>query len=294
MMSSLELKNIYKSFLNKNVLADVNLTFQPEMIYGLFGCNGAGKSTLLNIIASRILTDGGEVFYDHQSVWEYDDLMAKIYLVDSNDMYYPGMKLSKIIADTAGFYGEFDQEYALELSEKFELNLDQKYAKLSTGYKTIFKLIMSLCVPAEYVLLDEPVLGLDSQHRKLFYQELLNTYTKKPRTFIIATHLIDEISQIIQRVLIMQNGKIVVNQEVEELLAEAYLVLGSEEDLAPYIHDLHVIGHEKLGNLHGYYILGELPAELTQQTTVQIETLSLDQVFVHLIQDEEGDAYVNN
>lgn len=93
------------------------------------------------------------------------------------------------------------------MAEAYELNVNKKVRALSTGYKSIFKLITALCLDVPYVIFDEPVLGLDANHRELFYRLLLESYQEKPRTIIIATHLIEEVANLIEEVVIIDRGQ---------------------------------------------------------------------------------------
>lgn len=193
-MSEIVVKNLSQNFGKKTVLNQINLTITEGKIYGLLRNNGAGKSTLLNLLSTRLLLKEGEILLDGQPIMNNDELLGQIYLMSERDFYAKSQKLSKILRDTALFYGDFDFEYAAKLARAFKVDLKQMYGKLSTGYRSIFKLIIALCVPAKFIFLDEPVLGLDASHRELFYKELLESYINKPRTFVISTHLIEEIA----------------------------------------------------------------------------------------------------
>ena len=104
----------------------------------------------------------------------------------------------------------------------FVLNTSSRISALSTGYLSIFKLVMALSVNVPYVLLDEPVLGLDANHRELFYRILLAKYGEKPFTVVLSTHLIEEVASIIEDVVILKEGKVIRNESREELLSKGY------------------------------------------------------------------------
>ncbi len=186
-MSILEVSHISKSFGSKHVLSDINLTFEENKIYGLLGRNGAGKSTLLSVITDRNFANNGEVKIDSEDVRDNDSKLGMMYLMSEVNLYSNGSKLTQIIKDSESLYGGFNHELADRLIKEFGLDINQKFGKLSTGYNSIFKLILALCLPVQFVLLDEPVLGLDANHRELFYSELIQSYSDNPRTFIIST-----------------------------------------------------------------------------------------------------------
>ncbi|EJE99732.1 ATP-binding cassette domain-containing protein [Liquorilactobacillus mali] len=283
----IEVKNIQKSFNKKKILSDVNFELEPGKIYGLLGRNGAGKSTLLSIMANRIFSDSGNVLLDGKSVFDLDEALGQIYLMSERNLYPEGTKIEKIFKLTELFYGSFNYDYANELADKFGLDVKQKFGKLSTGYRSIFKLIIALTVPARYIFLDEPILGLDANHRELFYRELLDNYVKTQKTFIISTHLIEEITNILEHVFILCHGEIVIDGDVEDVLKKAYLIAGPQKDVDDYCRGLNIIGKENLGSIHGNYVYGNLDDNRILPDTVSVERMDLQKLFVNLTNMEE-------
>lgn len=286
-MSELKLEQINKSFGKKTILSNINLSFSENKIYGLLGRNGAGKSTLLNIIVNRIFADSGMVRIDGENINDNDRKLDLMYLMSEVDLYANGDKLSKILENTEKLYGGFNWELSEKLANKFEINLDQKYGKLSTGYHSIFKLIIALCVPVKFVILDEPILGLDANHRDLFYSELLQSYSDNPRTFIISTHLIEEVTNIISDVVILDNSRILLAAPVEEILDQAYGIVGPQNEVDDYTKGLNIIGTDKMGNLKTTYVYGNLNDNPVPDT-VQISNLDLQKLFVLLTSKNGG------
>lgn len=286
-MSVLDVSHVSKSFGNQMVLNDVNLSFSGNKIYGLLGRNGAGKSTLLNVITNRLFPNGGKVTINGDSIDNNDEALSHFFLMSEVNMYNDGAKLNKIIADTELLYGTIENQLVKELAEKFELDLNQKFGKLSTGYRTIFKLILALCLPVEYVILDEPVLGLDANHRELFYSEMLKAYADRPRNFIISTHLIEEIATIISDVIVLDHGHVLLHDTVENVLAQSEVVVGPKNDVERYTQDLNVIGKESIGQLSAFYIYGELN-DLPIPDTVKISPVDLQKVFILLTNYTNG------
>lgn len=291
-MIGLEVNKLNKSFRHQQVLNNISLDFQPNTIYGLLGRNGVGKTTLLNIIANRIYADSGTVTLDGKKVANNDQLLGRIYLMSERNLYRKSQKLQQILNDTQVFYEGLDMDYAQDLAAKFQLNLDKRFGSLSTGYRSIFKLIIALTVNADYILLDEPVLGLDSRHRDLFYQELIATYTDNPRTFVISTHLIGEIAHLIGHAIIMGKGSVLLDEDVKAILAKAHLITGPAAELAVYTQGLNVIGSDKLGRISGDYVFDDLPEDRPVPDQVEIEQMTLEKLFVFLTQ-KEGAEHVN-
>ncbi len=279
-MSGIEVKNVSKSYGTVKALEDVSLTLEQNKIYGLLGRNGAGKTTLLNIITNRIFEDSGEVLIEGEPHKENDKALGKLYMMSESKLYPDGMRIENVFKWTKTFYPDFDQEYAQKTAEKFGLNLKKKTNALSTGYNSIFKLILALSVNTPYVLLDEPVLGLDANHREMFYKLFLERYAEKPFTAVISTHLIEEVSGIIEDVIIIKNGRVISNESCEELLSKGYTVSGTAPKVDSFIKDKQVIGTDTLGGLKTAYILGK--AEENVPEGLELTRLDLQKLFIQL------------
>lgn len=279
---SIEVRNISKHYGNTCALDQVNVTLEENKIYGLLGRNGAGKTTLLNIITNRIFPDqGGEVLLDGMPARENDKALQKLYLMSEKNYYPEKMKIKDIFLWTRNFYPEFDMEYAMNLAEQFELNTNKNVKALSTGFTSIFKVIIALSVNTPYVLLDEPVLGLDANNRDLFYKILIDKYSRNPFTIVISTHLIEEVSNVIENVVIIKKGKVIKNETRDELLAKGYTVSGSGAQVDRYIEGKSVIGVDTLGGLKSAYVLGELDRSKLSEG-LEVTRLDLQKLFVQL------------
>ena len=281
-MRGIKVSKVTKSFGQKSVLENVSTFFKPCTIYGLLGRNGVGKSTLIHLISGRIFADKGEITLDGNKILESAPALERIFAVGQFEMYQGGMKLIEIINDTARFYPGFDEKYVVKLAEKFEIDLKSRYGKLSTGYKTIFKDILALCVPCEYIFFDEPVLGMDASNRNLFYRELIDSYAKRPRTFVISTHLIEEIQNLIENVVIVADHHIILDDSVENILSKAHFVSGTKDDAGKYVEGLKIIGSESLGNTAGYYVYDELDDGRALPDTVYLDSFDLNKLFLCL------------
>ncbi len=278
-MNGIEVKKVSKYYGQTCALNNISLTFEKNKIYGLLGRNGAGKSTLLNIITNRIFADHGEVFVDGLRAEENDKAQSNMYLMSEKNYYPDKMKLKDIFKWTKQFYRNFDMEYARQLAEKFDLNCDKSVKQLSTGYLSIFKLVVALSVNTPYVFLDEPVLGLDANNRDLFYRILLEKYSITPFTIVISTHLIEEITSIIEEIIIIKNGSIVQSESMEEFLGKGYAVSGPAALVDSYTADKQIIATDTLGGLKTAYILGK-PENRTDG--LEISNLNLQKLFIQM------------
>ena len=287
-MNAIQIKNITKRYKDVTALDDVSFSFEFGKIYGFLGRNGAGKTTLINIIANRIFADQGEILIDGIPAKENMGVHEKIFCMSEADLYDRDLKVKDHFKWTNRFYTDFDLKKAFELSKKFNLDTNKRFKALSKGYQSIFKLIIALSLNVPYVIFDEPVLGLDANHRELFYSLLLKEFENNERTLIIATHLIEEVSNIIEEVVLIDKGKILVQETVEELLEKGYSVSGAAQEVDHYCVGRNVIGYDELGGLKVAYILGEKKV-LPQESNLQITAMNLQKLFVKMTEKGGGE-----
>jgi ABC-2 type transport system ATP-binding protein len=278
---AIEIKNLSMNYKKVKALDSVDITFENNKIYGLLGRNGAGKSTLLKIISNRIFSTDGNVYVDGEIAKENDKALSKIYLMNESNFYPAKMKIRDIFKWSKEFYPDFDTEYANKLAGMFGLDTKKYPRALSTGYSSIYKIIIALSVNTPYVFLDEPVLGLDANHRDLFYRCLLEKYSNKPFCCVISTHIIEEVSSVIEDVIIIKNGKVIRNQSRDSLLETGYTVSGSATAVDEYISGKEVIGTDAIGGLKTAYILGKCDKSNVPEG-LEVTAMDLQKLFVQL------------
>jgi ABC-2 type transport system ATP-binding protein len=278
---SIEIRNITKNYGKTCALDHADIKFEENTIYGLLGRNGAGKTTLLNIITNHIFADEGEVLVDGLPARENDRAQQKIYLMSEKDYYPEKMKIKDIFKWTKSFYPGFNMDYAMHTAELFELNTDKTVKALSTGFNSIFKVIIALSVNTPYILLDEPVLGLDANNRELFYRLLIDKYSNDPCTIVVSTHLIEEVSSVIENVLIIKKGRIIKNETRDELLSQGYTVSGAASKIDSYITGKNIIGTDMLGGLKSAYIMGDLDMSGIPEG-IEVSKMDLQKLFIQL------------
>jgi ABC-2 type transport system ATP-binding protein len=284
-MSTIEIKTVTKNFGKTNALKNVSLTFEAGKIYGLLGRNGAGKTTLIIIITNRIFPSTGEVMIDKEKAEENDHAQAKICCMTEKNVHPWYMKVKEGFKWAREFDSRFDTEYAYSLAQKFGLDLDKKIKSLSSGYGSVFRLILTLASDAQIIIFDEPVLGLDAVHREMFYQELIAYYSGHRKTVIIATHLIEEVADLLEEVVIIKNGQIILTQSVENVLQLAYSVSGNCASVDKYLQGKKVIHEESLGTYKSatvYQQRNGSDKSLVEELGLEIAPAKLQEIFVSL------------
>lgn len=284
-MKTIQIKGVSKVYGHTKALDKVDIDIESNRIYGLLGRNGAGKTTLLNLMTNRIFPTEGEVIIDGERVYENDKVLGNIFYMAEKNLYPEDERVRNIYKWTKEFYPSFDMVYAEDLSEKFGLDLKKKVKSLSTGYASIFKAIAALASNADIVLFDEPVLGLDANHRDMFYKELIANYSERPKTIIISTHLIEEVSSVIEEAIIIKEGKLILKQSVEELLSGAYVVSGEASRVDKYIQGKKCIGIEVLGSFKSatvFEAVNNKDEALAGELELELGKAELQKVFIDL------------
>ena len=274
----IEGKGLTMRFGNNTALDGVDVCFGDNKIYGLLGRNGAGKSTLLSVVTNRLLPTAGEVFIDGEPARENDRVLGRAYYMGEKALLPDTATVAQLFRWTGDFYPGFDGEYAGQLADTFGLPEKKKLKNLSTGYLTIAKLIAALASNAPYTLFDEPVLGLDANHREVFYRQLIESYSRQPRTILISTHLIEEVADIIEQVVIIKAGKILLDRPAEEVKRMGYTVSGRAEAVDAYCTGRDVLSVDTLGGLKTACILGK--AE--EAPGLDVSGLDMQKLFIRL------------
>ena len=213
-MKLLEIKKLNKSFDNKKILTDINLSISGGKIVGLLGKNGAGKSTLIKLIndlltpsSGEILVKGREIGVESKKVISY--LPERTYLNKQ-------MKVSEIIELFKDFYQDFDEDKAIRLLKDLDLDINQSLAKMSKGMQEKVQLVLVMSRKADLYILDEPLGGVDPATRDYILDTILSNFNENA-SVIISTHLISDIERILDEVIFIDKGKIVLKSDADKL-----------------------------------------------------------------------------
>lgn len=285
----LETNKLNKSFGSVRAVCDFTVKLEAGKIYGLLGRNGAGKTTFLNLITSRAFATSGEIKINGNDAVENQSILDKICYMPEKNLFIPGMRVSEIIKSAAMFYENFDMEYADHLCNKFNLNKKKKYKALSRGYESILRVVIGLAARASLTVFDEPVLGLDAAVRDLFYRELIEDFTKFPRTFIVSTHLIEESADVFEEVLIIKEGELVIKNTVEDLKEYAHYISGKPELVDKAVAGLKILHSEMIGNVKVCAICGKLSDNGLSKLSdfeVDISPIPVQKLFIYLTNEK--------
>lgn len=285
MAAAVECRDLRKSFRKVMALNNINLRLEENKIYGLLGRNGAGKTTLLNLISCQIMRDSGEINIFGEEVFENSRALENICLVKERELPLEDHRVSRILKSAAILYKNWDEEYKNFLVKEFNLDVRKKYKNLSRGMKSILGVIIGMASRASITMFDEPSLGLDAAVRDKFYNLLLQDYEENKRTIILSTHLIDEVSNLFEEVIILHEGNIQLKEELPVLLGRAHFLRGREDSIIPFIKDKRILHREAFGATSIIGVLGEFTSEELHELArnyVEIIPMPLQKLFIYL------------
>lgn len=279
----IKLKNVTKQYGNSKALNNFNLTIEENGIYCLLGRNGAGKTTLLKSIAGYQNISEGEILVDEKKITT-STMETNVSYIENFAKHF-NFSVSKLIKVASNLDSSFDYDFADEMVERFELDRNKKFKKLSLGMKTMISTIICLASNKPVVLLDEPVLGFDAIMRTEFYDLLLESFERHPRIIIVSTHIIDEISKYIQKLIIIDKGKLKFYDDINVIDEKAYSISGLNKDVDNVTENLNVIDEERTGEFSTKYIFDN---RINKNDKITITSTSLQDFFVHLVSRKRG------
>lgn len=290
MSIAIEVKNVSHSFKDKKICDNININFEENKIYGLLGKNGAGKTTLINIIANQLLCNHGEVKIFGKNPKEDIRVLDDICIVREREFYDIEYKVKDIFKAYSYFCKDYDYKLQEKLCKRFEINQKLIYKKLSRGMKTLVSNIIGICSNSPITIFDEPTIGLDAVNREEFYSILLESYTHKNRTIIISTHQINEVEELLEKVIIIKNRKVEVDDYIDEVKEKSYHITGKKDDL----NKLSILKNRKpiksFGNNEVYSYYGEINDQdlaLIETLNIELDNMSIQDLFINMNKKEE-------
>lgn len=213
-MDLLEINHLYKSYDSKNVLCDINLKVKQGKIIGLLGKNGTGKSTLIKLINDLLVPDKGSIKVNGENIGVESKKIIS-YLPERTYLN-KNMTVLEVINYFRDFYDNFDSAKAIKLLQDLKLDVNQKLSKMSKGMQEKVQLVLVMSRKAKLYILDEPLGGVDPATRDYILDTILNNFSDDA-SVIISTHLISDIERILDKVIFIDNGKIIIQSDADNL-----------------------------------------------------------------------------
>lgn len=291
MTPAISVAGLTRRYRDQVTLDDVTLQIEGPTITGLLGRNGAGKTTLLRILDAQELPSAGTVQIFGADPIENDAILRRMVLV-REDQEFPDFKVLHALRVASWFYPNWSAESAEALLREFDLPTDRRIRRLSRGMRTALGIVIGLAARAEVTLFDEPYAGLDAVARQRFYDHLLAEYAEHPRTFLLSTHLIDEAADLLERVVMIDHGRIVLDAVADDVRGAATMVRGPVSAVEAFVAGRPTWDRRRIA-AHESVVIGEMLDASARaragELHLDLEPLSLQQVMIHAAGRAAGD-----
>ncbi len=261
---------------------DVSFTLEADRIYGLLGRNGAGKTTLMQLLTAQQFPTAGRIEVFGQSPMENPAVLRRVCFVKESQKYPDDWRVKHVFASAPWFFDNWDAAFAERLIADFRLPLKRQIKKLSRGQLSAIGVVVGLASRAPLTFFDEPYLGLDAVARQTFYDRLLEDFAEHPRTVVLSTHLIDEVSNLLEHVLVIDEGRILIDQGAEEVRSSAVTVVGGRRAVDAFVAGREVLHRDGLGGLASVTVTSLTPEDRRDALDAGLELapVSLQQLIV--------------
>lgn len=284
----IELVNLTKKFDKTVAINNISATIPTATVCGLAGSNGSGKSTLLRLISGVYEPDEGEVIVDGVNSFENIDIKGISYYVSDYPYFSNGATLAKMANYLRNIYPNWDEEYYNLLCTYFPLNRRQRIITMSKGMQRQASLILGFATRPKYLYLDEIFDGLDPVIRQTLKKLIVENVSDNNTTVIIASHNLREFNDICDSMLLLHNGEIVRNGEVDEIKSSACRVqIAFNENVDPAIFNgMNLRKFTQNGRLFSFVALGD-------EEEIRWKLESMNPVFVELLPLTLEEAFIN-
>ena len=284
----IEVKNVVKTFDGFAALNDATLSVPTGAVYGLVGPNGAGKSTIIRHLTGIFRQDSGTVRLGGEDVWENAALKAKIAAIPDDWYYFNSAGIGDMMRFYKGFYPNFSTERYEKLREVFELDEKRPIRRFSKGMQKQAAFWLALSAMPDYLILDEPVDGLDPVMRRQVWSLMMGDVAERGTTVLVSSHNLRELEDVCDHVGIMNKGRVLLERSLSELqdntvkLQVAYAA--AEEPPLP--EGIRVLHRSAVGRVITYIVRGsreEVLHRMQALSPLLLEAipLTLEEIFIY-------------
>ena len=277
-----------KTFDGVRALDGLTMTVPKGAVYGLVGPNGAGKSTIIRHLAGIYRQDSGEVLLDGQPVYENPAVKQRMTVIGDDWYYFPQANIREMARFFAGLYPAFSWERYEKLKQVFPLDEKMMRRRMSKGMQKQAAFWLAVCCMPEYLILDEPVDGLDPVMRRQVWSLLLGDVSERGTTVLVSSHNLRELEDVCDHVGILNRGQVLLERSLSDLqdntvkLQVAYA--GVTEPMLP--SELNILHRSHVGRVYTYIVRGSRAEilrrmEITEPILLESIPLTLEEIFIY-------------
>ena len=284
----LEAKHVVKTFDGFRALDGLTMTVPTGAVYGLVGPNGAGKSTIIRHLAGIYRQDSGEVLLDGQPVYEDPAVKRRMTVIGDDWYYFPQANIREMAHFFAGLYPAFSWERYEKLKQVFPLDEKMMLRRMSKGMQKQAAFWLTVCCMPEYLILDEPVDGLDPVMRRQVWSLLLGDVAERGTTVLVSSHNLRELEDVCDHVGILDHGRVLLERSLSDLqdntvkLQVAYP--GVTEPVLPA--EMQILHRSHVGRVYTYIVRGSREdilrrMQITEPVLLDSIPLTLEEIFIY-------------
>ena len=293
MTAVIDVAHLTKTFKDVTAVDDLTVQVEKNSITGLLGRNGSGKTTTMSILTAQDFPTTGTVRVFGEDPLENARVLSRLCFVRESQKYPDDFTAGHALRAAAMLFPRWDEAFARTLVADLRLPLTTRIKKLSRGQLSAVGVVIGLASRAEITFFDEPYLGLDAVARSLFYERLLQDYADHPRTIILSSHLIDEIADLIENVLLIDDGRLLLHESTDALRGRAVTLTGDAETVSHVIGTREILHRESLGRVASVTVMGTLTAaeaDEAHRLGLEHSPVPLQQLIVRLSQRDQRSA----
>ena len=284
----IEVQDLVKRFGGFAALDGASVTVPEGSVYGLVGPNGAGKSTLIRHITGVYRADRGQVLVDGENVYENPEKKALVAAIPDEWFYFPSATIRDMMRFYRGFYPAFDMDRYERFKEVFAISEKAAIRRLSKGMQKQAAFWLTMCCRPKYLVLDEPVDGLDPVMRRQVWSLMMSDVAEYGTTVLVSSHNLRELEDVCDHVGIMSRGKVLLERSLSDLqenIVKLQVVWPSAE--VPVLPaDLPVLHTSHVGRVYTYIVrgnAGEVSRRMEESRPMMLEALplSLEEIFIY-------------
>ena len=284
----LEVKNAVKTFDGFRALDGLTMTVPKGAVYGLVGPNGAGKSTIIRHLAGIYRQDSGEVLLDSQPVYENTEAKRRMAVIGDDWYYFPQAGIKEMAKFYAGIYPAFSWERYEKLKQVFPLDEKMMLRRMSKGMQKQAAFWLTVCCMPEYLILDEPVDGLDPVMRRQVWSLLLGDVAERGTTVLVSSHNLRELEDVCDHVGILNHGKVLLERSLSDLQDNTVKLQVAYQGVTepPLPAELNILHRSHVGRVYTYIIRGSSQEimrrmQITEPVLLESIPLTLEEIFIY-------------
>ena len=265
----------------------VCLHVEEGRVYGLLGPNGAGKSTIIRHFTGVYRPDSGKLLLEGAPIWENTDAKRRMVVIPDDWYYFPQASIAEMAKLYAGAYPSFSWERYEKMKQVFPLNDRQMLRRMSKGMQKQAAFWLTMCCMPEYLILDEPVDGLDPVMRRQVWSLVLADVAQRGTTVLVSSHNLRELEDVCDHVGIMDHGRVLLERSLAQLQDNMVkLQVVFPDGMTEVPSDLPVLHASQIGRIHTFIMrmsAQEAEDRLAAYSPLLVDAvpLTLEEIFIY-------------